>query len=257
MYEEEGTVSSFVLVHGSWHGAWCWHKIVPRLRARGHEVVVPDLPGHGRDATPASEVTLAAYVDRVVEAVEEASEPVVLVGHSRGGIAISEAVERAAERVRVLVYVAAFLLRDGECVLDLARLDRESLVLPNLILDAEGRWDMLREEAFESALYADCSADDLALAHALLTPEPALPSRTRLRLTRERFGTVPRVYVELSEDRAVTPSLQRRMIDAAPCDRVVSLAASHSAYFSKPGELAAIFDAVAADGEIGRRPETP
>ena len=240
-------MSSFVLVHGSWHGAWCWYKVAPRLRALGHEVIVPELPSHGRDRTPPQEVAIEDYVDCVASAIDCAREPVVLVGHSRGGLAISQAAEARAERVRTLVYLAAYLLRDGETVLDWAPSDTGSLVMTNLDIAEDGGWDMLREEAFNAALYADCSAEDRALAHALLAPEPTAPSLTPLRLTPEGFGRVPRAYVELTQDRAVTPELQRRMREATPCARVTALAASHSAYFSMPDALARELVALAAD----------
>jgi hypothetical protein len=122
-------------------------------------------------------------------------------------------------------------------VLDLVPADRDTLVLPNLDIDPEGNWDMLREEAFDEALYADCPPDDVALAHLLLTPEPLAPSKARMSLTDERFGSIRRAYIELLEDRAVTPGFQRQMHGATPCE-VRSIEASHSAYFSKPDELA-------------------
>ncbi len=243
-------MSSFVLVHGSWHGAWCWYKVAPRLRELGHEVIVPELPSHGRDRTPAQEVGMEDYVDAVAAAIDRASRPVVLVGHSRGGIVISQAAEARPEGVRTLVYLAAYLLRDGETVLDWAPSDTGSLVMTNLEFAEDHGWDMLREAAFDAALYADCSVEDRALAHALLNPEPLAPSLTPLQLTRERYGRVPRAYVELTQDRAVTPALQRRMREATRCARVTALAASHSAYFSMPDALARELVEVAADPDL-------
>jgi pimeloyl-ACP methyl ester carboxylesterase len=237
-------MSSFVLVHGSWHGAWCWYKVVPRLQALGHRVEAIDLPGRGRDWTDLGAITLEDYVERIGAAVERADEPVVLVAHSRGGIPASQAAERFSQRVERLVYLAAYLLADGETVLDHAVHDGDSLVLPNLYFDPEGAWDMLRAEAFEPALYADCAVEDVALAHELLTPEPALPSRTPVSLSDERYGAIPRTYIELLRDRAVTPALQRRMVAAMPCE-VQAIDASHSAYFSAPDELVGMLDGLA------------
>jgi pimeloyl-ACP methyl ester carboxylesterase len=248
--KEEPVVSSFVLLHGSWHGAWCWYKVAPRLRALGHEVIVPELPSHGHDRTPPAEVDMDDYVGAVVDAIDRAAQPVVLVGHSRGGIAISQAAEVRAAQLRTLVYLAAYLLRDGETVLDWAPSDSGSLVVPNLDVAEDHSWDMLREAAFDAALYADCSAQDIALAHLLLTPEPLAPSLTPLRLTPERYGRVPRAYIELTQDRTVTPALQRRMRDATPCARVVALPASHSAYFSMPDALVSRLIELALDPEL-------
>ena len=230
-------MSTYILVHGSWHGAWCWYKISPRLEKAGHRVVAVDLPGHGRDHRSPGDVTMQDYVDAIAAEIDLATEPVVLVGHSRGGLAISAAAEARAEKIRGLVYVAAFLVPSGETILPLALSDSDSLVLPSLDINQEGGWDMLRRDAFRDALYADCSADDFALAEALLTPEPSAPTNTPMPTTPERFGNLPRGYIELLDDRAVSLPLQRRMHAAMPCARVECVAASHSAYFSKPDEL--------------------
>lgn len=197
-------------------------------------------------------VTLDDYVASIGAAIEHADEPVVLVAHSRGGIAASQAAEQFHDRVERIVYLAAYLLADGETVLDHVPHDGDSLVLPNLYFAPNGAWDMLRAEAFEPALYADCAPEDVELAHRLLTPEPSLPSRTPLALSDERCGSIPRAYVELLDDRAVSLSLQRRMHAAMPCDDVVAIDASHSAYFSKPDELAGQLDGLSRGDATGR-----
>ena len=99
---------------------------------------------------------------------------------------------------------------------------------------------MLKREIYREALYADCSEDDIALAYALLTPEargPESPTETPLRTTRENFGRIPKIYIELTQDRAVTWAGQKRMYEATPCERVLTIEASHSAYFSQPDQL--------------------
>ena len=99
-------MSTFVLVHGAWHGAWCWYKVAARLRQKGHTVLVPDLPGHGRDQTPINAVSMQSYAQRVADVIRTANEPVILVGHSMGGFVISAAAEQQPQTVAKLVYVA-------------------------------------------------------------------------------------------------------------------------------------------------------
>ena len=239
-------MAGFVLIHGSWHGAWCWFKVEARLRERGHEVIVPDLPSHGRDRTRPGEVRLEDYIERIVAAMEEAAAPVTLVAHSRGGIPVTAAAEARPDLISGLVYLAAFLPRSGETVLDLFPKDTDSLLPPSLDADFEAGWDMLRREAFGPALYHDCSAQDIALASALLTPEPLAPSLAPIH-TSERFASLPRAYIELTEDRAVTPAFQRHMHSRTPCDPVLQIEASHSAYFSAPDELADLLEGLSSD----------
>lgn len=239
-------MSTYVLIHGSWHGAWCWHKIVPRLQAAGHNAIAIDLPSHGRDRTPAAQVTMQSYVDAICKVLDTQQEPVILVGHSRGGLAITQAAQARPDKIKSLVYLAAFLIPDGETIFPLATTDRDSLILPNLDVNRDEGWDMLRESAFKDALYADCSEEDLALATALLTPEPIMPSATPIAVTEERFGSIARIYIELLQDRAVSHALQRRMLARLPCQSVLQIDAGHSAYFSKPDELARHLLSIAA-----------
>lgn len=237
-------MANFVLIHGSWHGAWCWYQIVPRLLAVGHRAVAPDMPAHGRDWRTHKEVTLEDYVTRAAEAIRSQPGPTIVVAHSRGGIVASRLAELYPERVAKLVYLAAFLLPDGHRVLEYAQQDSGSRVRDNLDVNAEQGWDMLRRDAFREVLYEDCSDADIALCESLLTPEPLAPTLTPLKLSAERYGRVPRVYIELTRDRAVSPALQRRMYTAMPCETVMRIDSSHSAYFSAPDELASRLDSL-------------
>ena len=231
-------MSTFVLVHGAWHGAWCWYKLAPALTHAGHEVIAPDLAGLGRDRTPLDEVTLDLWVNSVCARIERAHNPVILVGHSRGGLVISAVAEQVPARIAQLVYVTAFLLRDGETLLEVAQSTAEtSLVMANVVANEAGTALTVRDEAIAEAFYGECSAEDVALARMLLMPEPVAPSATPLRVTTSRFGAVPKAYVECRRDRAIHVDLQRRMAAASECEIVASLDADHSPFLSKPGEL--------------------
>jgi pimeloyl-ACP methyl ester carboxylesterase len=229
-------MSSFLFLHGSWHGAWCWHKIVPRIQAAGHRAVAIDLPGRGRSpATPGF-----VGLQRMVTAAEAALPPgeqTVVVVHSRNGIVASALAERAPDRIARTIYLASFMLPSGKRVLDYLP-DRDSLMPRNVRIDRWRMTDWLDPAVYREALYADCSDDDLALCRNLLVPEPVRPALTRLTLTAQRYGRVPRAYIRLTQDRAVSLALQDRLLAETPVERVESLAASHSAYFSQPDALA-------------------
>ena len=113
-------MSTFVLVHGAWHGSWCWKRVRKALQAQGHEVFTPTLTGIGeRSHLLSPEVNLATHIDDVVNLVrwEELSD-VVLCGHSYGGCVISGVADRIPDRISELVYLDAFVLQDGESAHD-------------------------------------------------------------------------------------------------------------------------------------------
>lgn len=107
---------AFVLVHGAWHGGWCWSRVAARLRAAGHAVHTPTLTGLGeRRHLLSPQVNLDTHIADVVNLLEcEELQNVVLVGHSYGGIVISGAADRARDRLRQLVFLDALLLDSGK-----------------------------------------------------------------------------------------------------------------------------------------------
>jgi pimeloyl-ACP methyl ester carboxylesterase len=259
-------MATFILLHGSFHAAWNWHKVLPLLEQAGHQGIAFDLPAHGLDATPARRVTLERSVDAVLARVDALPEKPVLVAHSRSGMLISQAAERRPEGIRGLVYLAAYLVPNGKSMMDYALLDQESLVVQNVVprlgrkraarmsellrravfrhlaaglLPQRRQTHRLDRAAVRAALYHDCPPEITELAHALLEPEPNWPGFTPLELTSGRYGRVPRVYIECLQDRAVTLSLQRQMWAESPCQRVITLDASHSPFFSQPHRLVA------------------
>ncbi len=231
-------MSTFVLVHGGWNGGWCWEKVVPLLEEAGHEAEAPDLPGSGDDPTPIPEVSLQGYADWISGVLDAQSEPVVLVGHSSGGVVISQAAEQRPDKVKLLVYLAAFLLRDGETLFSVAENETGSLVLPNLVMSEDGASATIREDVIKEALFHDCSDEDAERAKSRFAPQALAPFVTPLALTEENFGRVPRVYIETLQDRAVSPSFQKEMYERLPCQKVVSMDTSHSPFFSAPEDLA-------------------
>ena len=232
-------MATFVLVHGAWHGAWCWHRVTPLLERAGHRVIAPDLPGHGIDSTPLPDVTLQEQVQAVCRILDDQPGPVVLVGHSSGGAVITQAAEHRPAAVARLVYLAAFLPPDGTSVMDLAQADPDSVVLRNLIVDEPAGHATVGEEAVHDAFYHDCPEPDLYLARSLLRPEPLATIATPVTTTADRFGAIPRTYIACTEDHAITTGTQAHMQDVLPCDQTLTIATGHSPFFADPSTLAA------------------
>ena len=229
---------TLVLIHGGWHGAWCWHKVVPLLQAQGHHVVAPDLPSMGADRTPAAMVTLASWTRFVADLVMQQPGRVTLVGHSRAGAIISQVAESLPERIERLIYLSAYLLPNGRSVAAAARDDADSLIPANMIPAAGGVTCTLRADIPAAAFYGQCSAADRAYALARLSPEPLKPLAARVKVSAARFGTVSRTYIETTQDRAISLAAQRGMRSALPCAPVFTLECDHSPFLSRAGELA-------------------
>lgn len=237
---------TYLLIHGAWHGGWCWQRLVPLLEAAGYTVLAPDLPGHGDDRTPSAEVTLERYTSRIRELVLAQSEPVILVGHSMGGIAITQAAETCADHVAALVYVCAFLPRSGDSLMSLAAQDQESLVNPSAFDPREDGTLAFKLECSRDAFYGSCTEEAVAFAQARLGVQAVEPLVTPVQTTEAGWGRIPRYYVECTRDRAVPLSLQRAMQQQALCRETSSIDTDHSPFLSAAQQLAEILLRIAA-----------
>lgn len=231
-------MATFILVHGAWHGGWCWERVAPLLTAAGHKVIAPDLPGMGADTTPISADPLGQWADFVVGLAAGAEGPVILVGHSRGGLVISAAAERAPERIDRLVYLTAFLLQSGQSLADIA--GRNPEVGPGRAIRPAGDPSRLVVDPEQAIpiFYNSVAPDEAKAAVDRLVPEPAAALTMPITVTAGRFGRVPRAYIECTNDQAISLAMQREMQAALPCDPVITLDADHSPFYSAAPELA-------------------
>ena len=237
----------FVLVHGAFQDGTCWDRVASRLRAGGATVHAPSLPGHapGENAAP-GRVTLADYVGRVVEVVGTQPEPVVLVGHSLGGVTVSEVAERVPDRIRSVVFLSAYMPLDGESALALAGTDADSKLGPAIHIDQERCVAIIDDAAMREAFLNDCTGDALDAGLRSRRNQPAQPFGAPVRLTADRYGRVRKAYVATLDDQAVTHPLQRRMMARVPLAEVHALKADHASYLSADAMLAGVLAGVAA-----------
>lgn len=231
-------MAEVILVHGSCHGAWCWRDITPRLAAMGHDVSAIDLPGHGQDTTPISDVTLQRYGEAIVERIKGRA---VLVGHSMGGYPISQAAMIAPDKIAKLIYVCAYVPKTG---MSLADRRREAPYQP-----LEGAIDVAPDRTsftfapdhIHRALYHDCPEGTLEFARARLTPQPILPQETPFGDTR-RIRDIARAYVRCLDDRTIAPAFQITMSAHWPEAEIAEMACAHSPFFADPDGLSAHID---------------
>jgi pimeloyl-ACP methyl ester carboxylesterase len=241
-------LTSFVLVHGAWHGGWAWSRLLPLLAARGHAAVAPDLPGRGADPTPAADITLQRYIDAIASLVAAQDGPVVLVGHSLAGLTISGVAEALPERLAAAVYLAAFLLRDGQSVLDYRRARPPSgpTALPGTrIASPDGHSDTLSPAAALAGLFNTTDPAVARDAASRLIAEPVATRAAPMRLSQGRFGRVPLHYIETLQDRIIPIEDQRDMQRNWKLAGVHAMDTDHSPFLCAPEALAAVLDGIA------------
>lgn len=167
-------MSTFVLVHGAWHGGWCWDKVFPLLREAGHRVLTVDLPGHGTDTTATSQVTLQDYTDHLCRVLDNESEQVILVGHSMGGLVITQTAEYRPEQIQLLVYLCAFLPENGQTLLQILERDNKESPLP-IVKSEDNTYLKLHEPFIKDVFFGECSENDALEAQQKLCLQPPLP----------------------------------------------------------------------------------
>jgi pimeloyl-ACP methyl ester carboxylesterase len=240
-------MARFVLVHGAFGGAWSWEPVVAPLEAAGHAVETLDLPGGGEDTTPVEEITLSSCAARVCEVLAQRPEPAVLVGYSMGGAVVTEAAGRCPDRVRSLIFVAAFMPADGQSLLDLTQLPEGAgdMVQANIVVEGDPPFATLPDEAALAAIYNCCAPDDAAAAVARRRPQAVAVFATPVSVPRDALAGIRRSYVLTKRDNSIPVALQRRMIAEHPCDRVIELDADHCPQLSATDELVAALDELA------------
>lgn len=202
---------TYVLVHGAWADESAWGFVRNELAQKANVVVV-NLPAHGIDLTDAHNVSLKDYVNTVVKAVNQQPGKVTLVGHSMAGVVISQVAEMIPQKISKLVYVSAYLPKNGEDLLSLSKQDAQSKVGGALEFNADYSAARIKKDLIVPAVCADCPAfmqDILVKYHK---EEPAKPLGEKVTLTKTKFGSVPKYYIHTTQDAAVGYELQKQMV---------------------------------------------
>lgn len=232
-------MATFGLVHGAWHGAWCWDRLVPHLEARGHRVVAADLPSDDMSAS------FDDYADVVCASLRDCpADELVLVGHSLGGMTIP--LVSARRPLRRLVYLCALLPATGRSLSQQMAEDTEMLdpgYARGLSRTDPERRTWVDEERARDHLFGDCDEAIAAAAIARLRPQATYPYRLPHSL--DALPAVASTYVLCTEDRMVRPDWSRRTAPDRVGADVVELPGSHSPFLSRPAELADVLDRLA------------
>jgi len=221
-------------VHGAWHGSWCWERLVPLLAARGLATRTLDLPSvHGGSAARGRAPGLAAdaaAVRALIDAVSrERGGPILLCGHSYGGMVISLAAARE-RRIARLLYLCAFMPQEGQSLLAAGG----NRYAPWVRMLDEGRTLPDLEQAAE-VFYQDC---DRSLQHsAIARLKPQWAAAFEEPVARPAWAEIPSTYLLCARDQAIPVSMQRELF-APRASAVLELDCGHSPFLSQPQALA-------------------
>jgi len=220
---------TFVLVHGSWHGGWCYDRVAALLRGRGHKVFAPTLTGLADRSHLLSEaVTLDTHIADIVNVIDwHDLEDVVLCGHSYGGVPVTGAADQRSGRIAALVYLDAFIPRDGQALIDVA--ERPMPTTPS--------------EPPPPAARMALNPDDHAWIQSKLTPHPNGTRIQKIRLTGAWETIARKTYVRpLQSDNPIFAATARRL-EADPSWTVIHVdKAAHNVMTDQPTVVADILE---------------
>lgn len=236
----------FVLVHGGFHGAWCWEKVIAELRRLGHDAVAVDLPGHGARRNETEPTTFAGRTKAVVDQLQAGD---VLVGHSGGGFDITHAADAAPDLVSHVCYLAAGLPREGRSWPEAMALRADGTMgdfdaaglLDFLTFHDDGSMTVSSPEAAREKFFHDCDDATVAWAFDRLCAERGGETMsTPVSLPNFWSRELPRSFIVCLQDRA-----QQRSFADLVAQRLgvaqLEIDASHSPFLSRPRELAELF----------------
>jgi len=234
-------MDNFVLVHGAWHGAWCWAAVMAELERHGHRAFAMDLPGRGISPLPHTKVTREAWVDSVVRLIEDRDlKNLVLAGHSMGGLTISGVALKIPKRIKRVIYVTALVPPEDGSVGD----DIAAHMTPEIAAALEqidgGISSMMPPDYFRSNFIQDASRDLQDFVLAALVPEAMLPAGEPVPMKEFHKLGLPVSYVACEDDlvfgdpKKWHPGQSSRLRNPT----IRSIKASHELMFTRPLECA-------------------
>ena len=228
--------STFVLVHGGFHGGWCWSRVAPVLRARGHTVFTPTQTGCGeRSHLLSKAITLDTFVDDIANVLRwEDLYDVVLVGHSFGGIAITGVADRMPQRIRQLIYLDSLIVQNGQCAFDLLEPD----VVQGRLQAAQANGGVWIEPP-PPVFFGVSDPEQQVFLQGRLTPHPLGTYTSPLQLQHPVGNGLPTVYVHCTQPLYGGLTQTRDWVRASGM-RQVELATGHDAMVSAPAALASL-----------------
>lgn len=223
---------TFVLIHGAWAASWVWDNLRAVLESRGFAVLTPDMPGNSRNPATPDQANMAGCLRAVQTACADVSGPLVIVGHSGGGVIATQVAEVMAERVVGVAYIAGMMLPSGLGFAELAAEAQKTHpeaagIWPHLQWSTDRQSSTVPPQAVCEVFLQDLPREQSMAAAQLFCAQPEGTRALVCEWTPERFGQLPRLYIEARQDNSVVLPVQRRMQQLVPGAKVVSLNTGH------------------------------
>lgn len=224
----------FVLIHGAWHGGWCWEGVIQALEKAGHTGEAPTLPGMNPGDERGS-VVFEDYVDAIAEVLKRQSRPVILVGHSSAGFLLQAAAPKAPEKIERLVFLNAFILPNNRAQFDLVPPE----VAQGMTAMADASPDLsvpVIEDFVRGALMAGETKEAQDILLKRLSPQPLVIFTTKVNTEPFEKLSIPKTYLFCKDDQ--TPAPYMEMAKALSGSNLVQIDGGHETLWTNPAYLA-------------------
>ena len=223
----------FILIHGAWHGGWCWDGVIEKLKKAGHTAEAPTLPGH-HPQDDRSNIGLNDYVDKIVNLLKQQTDSVVLVGHSSAGFLLQEAAQKAPDKISHLIFLNAFILPNGKSQFDLVPPE----VSEGMIAAAKASPDNcvpVDEDFVRNMLMAGEPTERQDALISRLVPQPLAIFTTPVDTHNFEKLTIPKSVVFCKADASLPPGAYLNMAQALGEHKLIEVEGGHEALFTNPG----------------------
>lgn len=225
----------FILIHGAWHGGWCWDGVVKGLQEKGHRAVAPTMPGH-RKEDDRSGICLNDYIEKILTVVNEMNGPVVLVGHSSAGFLVQAVAAKIPEKIEHLIFNNAFILPDCKCQFDIVPPD----VAQGMIQAANASPDNcvpVMEDFVRHTLMADASQAQQNELISRLVPQPIALFTTPVSIDGFSKGKFKKTVLFCTKDVSLPEGAYLGMAQGLGKHDVIELDMGYEGLFTNPGQI--------------------
>ena len=229
----------FVLIHGAWHGGWCWEGVIQELEKAGYTAEAPTMPGHNPD-DDRSQIKFNDYIDKICDVLNRQSRPVVLVGHSSGGYMLQAAAPRAADKIARLIFLNAFILPEGKSQFDLVPPEASEAMTAAAQASPDNCVPVI-EDFVRNMLMAGEPAEKQDTLIKQLVPQPYALFTTPVDTGTFDQLTTPKSVVFCKGDVSLPPGAYLGMAQGLGEYNLIEVEGSHEAFFTNPGVVAGGF----------------